>query len=149
VDVRIRPGTAADLDEVVAMVRELAEFEQSADQVAFDRDELGSHLFGPGAVAHVAVAEVGGEVAGMALWFPTFSTWLGRPGIWLEDLYVRPAHRRGGVGRALLEHLRSSTTGRVEWSVLDWNEAAIRTYDAVGARPITGWTTYRWEPGSA
>ena len=129
------------------MVRELAEFEASADQVTFDRDEFAAHLFGPDAVASVALAEVDGEVAGMALWFPTFSTWLGRSGIWLEDLFVRPAHRRRGVGRALLDHLRSSTTGRVEWAVLDWNEAAIRTYEAVGARPVEGWTTYRWEPG--
>ena len=128
------------------MVRELAEFEASAEQVAFDRDEFADHLFGPGAVAYVALAEVDGAVAGMALWFRTFSTWLGRSGIWLEDLFVRPAHRRHGVGRALLEHLRASTSGRVEWSVLDWNESAIRTYEAVGARPVEGWTTYRWEP---
>jgi len=128
------------------MVRELAEFEASTDQVAFDRDEFDDHLFGHDAVAHVALAEIDGAVAGMALWFPTFSTWLGRSGIWLEDLFVRPVHRRQGVGRALLDHLRSITTGRVEWAVLDWNESAIRTYQAVGARPVEGWTTYRWEP---
>jgi GNAT superfamily N-acetyltransferase len=147
VDVTIRPATSDDLDEVLAMVRELAEFEASADQVAFDRDEFAAHLFGSDAVAKVSLAEVEDDVAGMALWFTTFSTWLGRSGIWLEDLFVRPAHRRRGIGRALLDHLRSTTTGRVEWAVLDWNEAAIRTYDAVGARPIEGWTTYRWEPG--
>lgn len=141
-------ATADDLDEVLAMVRDLAEFEESADEVAYDRAEFTAHLFGPDAVAHVALAEVDGDVAGMALWFRTFSTWLGRSGIWLEDLFVRPAHRRHGVGRALLSHLRASTAGRVEWSVLDWNEAAIRTYEAVGARPVEGWTTYRWEPDS-
>ena len=130
------------------MVRELAEFEESAEQVAFDRDAFADHLFGRDAVAHVALAEVDGTLAGMALWFRTFSTWLGRSGIWLEDLYVRPAHRHHGVGRALLHHLRASTSGRVEWSVLDWNVTAIRTYDAVGARPVEGWTTYRWEPAA-
>ena len=143
----ISDAQADDLPAILQMVRDLAAFERMADQVVFDGAEFGRHVFGPDPVVTVDIAEVDGEVAGMALWFPTFSTWLGRSGIWLEDLFVRPAHRRRGIGRALLDHLRSSTTGRVEWAVLDWNEAAIRTYDAVGARPVDGWTTYRWEPG--
>jgi GNAT superfamily N-acetyltransferase len=148
VDVTIRSATPDDLDEVLAMVRALAEFEESADEVAYDRAEFAAHLFGPDAVAAVALAEIDGEVAGMALWFRTFSTWLGCPGIWLEDLFVHPRHRRHGVARALLAHLRASTAGRVEWSVLDWNESAIRVYEAIGAHPVEGWTTYRWEPAS-
>ena len=135
-----------DLDEILAMVRELAEFEQLADEVVFDRDEFGEHLFGDQAVASVLIAEVDGRTAGMALWFPTFSTFLGRAGIWLEDLYVRTEHRGQGIGTALLHHLRSMTTGRVEWSVLDWNERAIEVYRGLGARPLDGWTTYRWLP---
>ena len=93
------------------------------------------HLFGPDPAASVSIAEVDGAVAGMALWFRTFSTFLGEPGIWLEDLFVRPDHRGSGVGAALLHHLRSLTAGRVEWSVLDWNREAIEFYERLGARP--------------
>ncbi len=142
----IRTAVPEDLDEILAMVRELAEFEQLAEEVVFDRGAFGEHLFGDQAVASVLIAEVEGRVAGMALWFPTFSTFLGRAGIWLEDLYVRTEHRGQGIGTALLHHLRSMTTGRVEWSVLDWNERAIEVYRGLGARPLDGWTTYRWLP---
>ena len=142
----IRTAVPEDLDEILAMVRELAEFEQLADEVVFDRGEFGEHLFGDQAVASVLIAEVDGRAAGMALWFPTFSTFLGRAGIWLEDLYVRTEHRGQGIGTALLHHLRSMTNGRVEWSVLDWNERAIEVYRGLGARPLDGWTTYRWLP---
>ena len=142
----IRTAGPEDLEEILAMVRELAEFEQLTDEVVFDRAEFGEHLFGDRAVASVLIAEVDGRTAGMALWFPTFSTFLGRAGIWLEDLYVRTEHRGQGIGTALLHHLRSMTTGRVEWSVLDWNERAIEVYRGLGARPLDGWTTYRWLP---
>jgi GNAT superfamily N-acetyltransferase len=129
------------------LVRELAEFEDLSGEVVFDPDEFCENLFGEEAVASVLIAEVDGRVAGMALWFPTFSTFLGRAGIWLEDLFVRPEHRAAGVGSALLHQLRSMTDGRVEWNVLDWNEKAIGFYRALGAEPVEGWTTYRWLPG--
>jgi GNAT superfamily N-acetyltransferase len=144
----IRDATPRDLAEIMAMIHELAEYEESAHEVAFDATELERHLFGAEPVAHVLVAEVGdGHVAGMALWFRSYSTWLGRPGIWLEDLFVRPAHRREGIGRQLVQALRARTEGRVEWAVLDWNQPAIDFYRSLGAEPVDGWTRYRWEPG--
>ena len=85
-----------------------------------------------------------GEVAGFALYFTTFSTFRGDPGIWLEDLFVRPAFRKQGLGLALLQRLRDMTAGRVEWAVLDWNEPSIGFYQSLGARPVEGWTRYRW-----
>jgi GNAT superfamily N-acetyltransferase len=142
----IRTAVADDLDEILDLVRELAAFEQLSDEVAFDHQEFGRNLFGENAVASALLAEVDGRVAGMALWFRTFSTFLGKAGIWLEDLYVRPDHRGQGIGTALLHELRSMTDGRVEWSVLDWNERAIEVYRGLGARPVEGWTTYRWLP---
>ncbi len=98
-------------------------------------------------MASVLIAEVDGRVAGMALWFPTFSTWIGKAGIWLEDLFVRPEFRGNGIGGDLLHQLRSMTDARVEWNVLDWNESAIGFYRSLGAEPVEGWTTYRWLPG--
>jgi GNAT superfamily N-acetyltransferase len=142
----IRAAVPDDLDEILALVRELAGFEQLGDEVAFDREEFGRNLFDEHPVASVLIAEVDSRVAGMALWFRTFSTFLGKAGIWLEDLYVRPDHRGQGIGTALLHELRSLTDGRVEWSVLDWNERAIEVYRGLGARPVEGWTTYRWLP---
>ena len=103
----IREATADDLGEIAALIHELAAYERAADEVAFDLDELGHHLFGPAPAAWVLVAETDpGRVAGLALYFPTFSTWLGRPGIWLEDLFVRPEFRGGGHGRALFDAVR-------------------------------------------
>jgi GNAT superfamily N-acetyltransferase len=142
----LRPATIDDLDEVIALIHDLAEYEQAADEVQLDRDELSRHLFGeaPAASVVLAVADEDGRVAGMALYHGTFSTWLGKPGIWLEDLFVRPEHRGKGHGLALLQHLRTLTDGRVEWAVLDWNTPSIEFYDALGARPVPGWTRYRW-----
>jgi GNAT superfamily N-acetyltransferase len=141
----IRPATEADLPEILAMIIELAEFEKAADQVECTVEDLRRALFEPGAVvfASMAVAD-DGAVAGHAIWFRTFSTWVGRTGIWLEDIYVRPAFRRQGHAAALLADLRSRTEGRVEWEVLDWNVDAIAFYDGLGARPESGWTKYRW-----
>lgn len=141
----IREATEEDLREVLSLIRELAEFERMADQVVCTPEDLRREVFGPDAVVRVSLAATGeGEVAGMALWFHTFSTFLGRRGIWLEDLFVREPFRRQGHGRALLDHLRSLVDGRVEWSVLDWNRRAVDFYEALGARPLEGWTTYRW-----
>lgn len=142
----VRPATIDDLGDICALIRELAEYEHLSADVVFDEAEMGRHLFGedPAARVLLAVDEDGGEVAGFALWFRTFSTFLGRPGIWLEDLFVRPRFRQRGHGMALLQHLRTLTDGRVEWSVLDWNQPAIDFYRALGARPVDGWTQYRW-----
>ena len=143
----IRTAGPSDLAEIAALIRELADFEDMADDVTFDEARLGRELFGGDPVARVLLAESDtGEVAAMALWFRTFSTFLGRSGIWLEDLYVRPEHRRIGIGTALLRRLRELTDGRVEWMVLDWNTAAQATYDRLGARPVPGWINYRWSP---
>ena len=143
----VRDATPADLDQICSLIVELADYERSADEVAFDRDAMVGHLFGPTAVASVLLAEADdGAVAGMALWYPTFSTWVGVPGIWLEDLFVRPEHRGSGHARALFDALGERTAGRIEWAVLDWNELAIGFYRALGAAPVEGWTRYRLDP---
>ncbi|HUP86666.1 MAG TPA: GNAT family N-acetyltransferase [Acidimicrobiales bacterium] len=140
----LRPASIDDLDEIIALIRELAEYEHAGGEVQLERDVLAAHLFGDSPAAAVVLAIDGGAVAGMALSYTTFSTWLGRPGIWLEDLFVRPEYRGRGHGSALLQHLRTSTDGRVEWAVLDWNTPSIEFYEALGARPVPGWTRYRW-----
>jgi GNAT superfamily N-acetyltransferase len=143
----IRDAAPADLDEIVAMVRELAHYEREPDAVSLDPEEFARNVFGDGAVARVLIAEApDGAVAGFAVWFRTFSTWLGRSGIWLEDLFVRPAYRRFGLGSELLDALRARTDGRVEWAVLDWNVDAQGFYRALGAAPQDEWTTWRWPP---
>lgn len=141
----IRDASPADVVEIATMISELASFERLEHEVSFDVDELAANLFGDVPAARVLVAEADdGQVAGFALWYPTFSTFLGRRGVWLEDLFVRPAHRRAGHGRALLQRVRELTDGRVEWAVLDWNEPAIALYRSVGAEPVGGWARYRW-----
>ena len=140
----VREATAADLPEICALIRELAEYEELAHEVVFSSDVVREHLFGPSPVASVLIALAdSGEVAGFALWFPTFSTFLGRPGIWLEDLFVRPAFRGRGLGVALLQALRSMTDDRIEWAVLDWNEPSIRFYEALGATIMREWLLAR------
>jgi GNAT superfamily N-acetyltransferase len=137
----------ADLPEIITLIGELAAYEEMTADVVAERADLERELFGPDPAAHVLMAVTDdGEVAGMAVWFRTFSTFLGRSGIWLEDLFVRPRHRRDGHGQALLQHLRSITDGRVEWAVLDWNTSAQTFYDGLGAAPVPGWITYRWTP---
>jgi GNAT superfamily N-acetyltransferase len=144
----IRPAVEADVPELVAMIRELADYEQLSDQVAITEDDLARTLFGPGAIVHDSVIEDGnGGLAGHALWYRTFSTFLGKSGIWLEDLYVRPGHRRQGYASTLLAHLRGQTEGRLEWEVLEWNSPAMDFYQRLGARPMAGWQKYRWYDG--
>jgi GNAT superfamily N-acetyltransferase len=143
--VTLRAATPDDVPEVLALIRELAEYEHAADEVAATEADLHEHLFGPSPSANVLIAEADGEVAGFALWYPTFSTWVGRPGIWLEDLFVRPHLRKRGLGLALLQELRRLTDGRVEWAVLDWNQPSIDFYESLGARPVDGWIRYRWQ----
>jgi GNAT superfamily N-acetyltransferase len=145
----VRPATLADAADITALITELAAYERLAHEAVATAADIERWLFGPEPAARVTVAvpdDDPGTVAGMALWFTTFSTFLGRPGIWLEDLYVRPAHRGRGLGRALLDDLRGRTAGRVEWAVLDWNQPAIAFYRGLGAEPVAGWTRYRWLP---
>jgi GNAT superfamily N-acetyltransferase len=143
----LREAIEEDLDEICSLIDELADYEQLAHEVEYDRERMRAELFGvaPAAQVTLAVAE-DGSVAGMALWFRTFSTFLGRSGIWLEDLFVRPVHRRSGVASALIGHLRTLTDGRVEWAVLDWNEDALSFYRGLGAEAVDGWTRYRISP---
>ena len=145
---RVREAVELDVPLVASLIRELAAYERLAHEVRMTEDRLGSALFGPHRYAEVAIAEDrAGEPLGFALFFHNFSTFLGLPGIYLEDLFVRPAHRGLGVGRALLQHLarvaRERGCGRLEWSVLDWNEPAIGFYRRLGARANDGWTVYR------
>jgi len=143
----LRPAEPRDLDAIVALIGELAVFEQLAHLVEATTDKLGPHLFGDRPVAECIVGEVGGEVVAFALFFTNFSTFLARPGLYLEDLYVRPAHRGTGLGKALLGHLAQLAAqrgcGRFEWSVLDWNANAIAFYEGLGATVMPDWRICR------
>jgi GNAT superfamily N-acetyltransferase len=144
----IRAANEGDVPRLVAMIHELADFENLSDQVVITEDDLVDALFGPDAVVSDTVVDLGdGTLAGHALWFRTFSTFLGKAGIWLEDLYIRPEHRGQGHATALLAHLRARTEGRLEWEVLEWNAPAVDFYERLGARPMAGWTKYRWYEG--
>lgn len=140
-------ATPQDVPALLAMITELADFERLAHEVVATEASLADGLFGPRAVAGTVIARVDGEVAGFALYFSSFSTFLGRSGVYLEDLFVRPAFRGRGIGKALLGHLARLAVargcGRMEWAVLNWNRRAIRFYEALGARPVDGWTVYR------
>ncbi|OBK92802.1 GCN5 family acetyltransferase [Mycobacterium asiaticum] len=143
----IRHATAADVSDIIAMIYELAEFEHAADECSVTEKQLSAALFGDSPTVRGHVAEIDGEIGAMALWFLNFSTWDGVPGIYLEDLYVRPRFRRRGLARGLLatlagECLRNGYT-RLSWAVLNWNVDAIALYDGVGGQPQTEWTTYR------
>lgn len=144
---RIDVATRDDVTTVLALVRELAEFEQLAHEVVATEAQVAESLFGERRAIECAIARVDGAVAGFALWFHNYSTFLGRAGLYLEDLYVRPQYRGHGVGKALLAHLAALAgergCGRMEWSVLDWNRRAIEFYESLGARPVDGWTVYR------
>jgi GNAT superfamily N-acetyltransferase len=145
----VRDATASDLEEICALIGELAQYERLTGEVVFDPAAIGRHLFGSDRVAYATIAEASSttkDVAGFALWYPTFSTFLGVPGIWLEDLFVRPPFRGLGLGGELLDDLRHRTEGRLEWAVLDWNEPALGFYQRLGARPVAGWTRYRLDP---
>jgi GNAT superfamily N-acetyltransferase len=143
----IRFAVPADLDVIIELIRALAEYEREPEAVRLEREVLAQHLFGSRPYAEVLIAEDEGGVQGFALFFHNFSTWEGRPGIWLEDLFVRPEARGRGFGRALLGRLAALAVERgctrLEWSVLDWNERAIGFYRALGAVAMDEWTTYR------
>ena len=143
----LRPAQPADVPAIVGLIRELAEFEQLGHLVVTTPESLQPHLFGAKPAAEAVVAEVEGTVVAFALFFTNFSTFLGRPGLYLEDLYVQPAHRGTGLGKALLQHLGALAVergcGRFEWSVLDWNENAIRFYEKMGATVMPDWRICR------
>ena len=143
----LRAATPQDLPAVVGLIRELADFEHLSHLVVVTPESLHLHLFGPRPVAEAVVAEVQGQVVAFALFFTNFSTFLARPGLYLEDLYVRPQHRGRGIGKALLRHLGALAVergcGRFEWSVLDWNAGAIAFYERMGATLLPDWRICR------
>jgi GNAT superfamily N-acetyltransferase len=143
----IRPARESDVETLVALIRELADFERSPDSVEIEPAQLGAALFGEAPTVFAHVAEDQGRILGMAIWFRNFSTWTGTHGIYLEDLYVRPEGRRHGIGRALIAELvaiaHRSGYARVDWAVLNWNEQALRFYRSLGAVPMDEWTGYR------
>jgi GNAT superfamily N-acetyltransferase len=143
----IRPARVEDVGLILRFIKGLADYERLPHEVVATEDLLRDTLFGPRPGAEVRLAELGGEAVGFALFFHNFSTFLGRPGLYLEDLFVVPEARGRGVGRALLVHLaglaRERGCGRFEWSVLDWNEPAIGFYRSLGARAMDDWTVYR------
>ncbi|HYW09130.1 MAG TPA: GNAT family N-acetyltransferase [Longimicrobium sp.] len=144
---RIRPALPADVPLILHFIRRLAEYERLAGEVVATEAILRDSLFGARPAAEVVIAEWEGAPAGFALFFHNFSTFLGRPGLYLEDLFVEPEQRGRGIGRALLGHLARVAAergcGRLEWSVLDWNGDAIRFYRSLGAEPMDDWTVYR------
>jgi len=143
----LRAAEPRDLDAIVSLIGELAEFEQLTHLLEVTPEKLARHLFGERPVAECLVGEAAGEVVAFALFFTNFSTFLAQPGLYLEDLYVRPAHRGSGVGRSLLVHLGRLAAergcGRFEWSVLDWNANAIAFYERMGATVMPDWRICR------
>ncbi|MGH8934156.1 MAG: GNAT family N-acetyltransferase [Egibacteraceae bacterium] len=146
-EITVRPANPDDVELIVRLIRELADYEELAHECVADPTALAEHLFASRPYAEVLIALASGSPAGFALFFMTYSTFLTRPGIWLEDLFVVPDRRRTGVGRALLGRLAQIASergcGRLEWSVLDWNQPAIDFYERLGARLMDGWTTCR------
>ena len=144
---QIRPAAPQDVEAIVALIRELAEFEQLAHLLEVTPEKLGPHLFGPKPVIEGLVAELEGRVVGYALYFTNYSTFLAKPGLYLEDLYVSPAQRGLGLGReflvALAQEANRRDYGRFEWSVLDWNTNAIRFYEKMGATVMPDWRICR------
>jgi GNAT superfamily N-acetyltransferase len=146
-DFQIRPAGVEDVSIVLQLIRDLAAYERAPDEVVATEEQLVDVLFGERPVAEVLLAFEEGSPVGFAIYFYNFSTWLGRPGLYLEDLFVKPDKRGKGYGRALLVELakiaRDRECGRMEWAVLDWNEPAIKFYRALGAKPMDEWTVFR------
>ena len=143
----LRTATESDVPAILGLIQALAEYERMRDDCVATEARLRETLFGTAPKAEVVLAETQGEVAGFALYCGNYSTFLAQPGIWLEDLFVRPQFRGQGIGRTLLAHLAKLAVergcGRVEWAVLDWNEPSIGFYQSLGARGLTEWTTFR------
>jgi GNAT superfamily N-acetyltransferase len=146
---KLRDATRDDVPAVLGMVRELAAFERAPDAVTSTEDDVLRHAFAADPLVRIVMADWDGGPAGFALWFRNYSTWQGRAGLYLEDLYVKPAYRRRGIARALLVHLAQVAVregyGRFQWQVLDWNEGAIKLYEALGAQRMSDWLTMRVE----
>jgi GNAT superfamily N-acetyltransferase len=145
----LRPAVPADASLILDFIRELAAFEREPEAAIASEDDIRRYAFSKDPLVRVTLAEWDGQAAGFALWFLNFSTWEGKPGIYLEDLFVRPAFRRNGIGKALLKHLATLATEqgwtRFVWQVLDWNTPAIEFYEAHGARVMRSWLTCRVE----
>jgi len=143
----IRTATADDTATIADLIRALASYEHLEHAVVLEEARLREHLFGPHPYAEVLLAEADGETVGFALFFHNYSTFLGQPGIYLEDIFIRPEHRRRGHGRELLKAVARIAVqrgcGRLEWSVLDWNTPAANFYQKLGAAPLDEWTTFR------
>jgi GNAT superfamily N-acetyltransferase len=143
----IRTGTEEDAPVIFSLIKELAEYEHLAHEVVASVDDIRKTLFGERPFAETLIGEYGGLPISFALFFYNFSTFMGKPGIYLEDLYVQPEHRGKGFGSKMLAHIaalaRERNCGRFEWSVLNWNTPAIRTYEKLGASPMKDWTLYR------
>ncbi len=146
-DLTIRPASPGDEDLLLELIHELAVYEKAPEEAVATPELIHQALFGEHPSAEAVIAEWDGKPAGFALFFHNFSTWLGKPGLYLEDLFVPESMRGKGTGKALLLHLagiaRERGCGRMEWSVLDWNTPAIDFYKALGARPMDGWTVFR------
>ncbi len=145
--VSVRAAAPGDVELIYAYIVELAEYERAREQVTGTPDLLETALFGESPAAEALIAELDGAAAGFALFHHTFSTWECRAGVWLEDLYVTPAHRRAGVGLALLSRLAAVTMergcARLEWNALDWNAPALRFYERIGAARLSAWELHR------
>lgn len=143
----IRPARQEDVPSILSFIKDLAEFEKLSHEVVATEEKLKATLFGSRPVAEVLIAEWEGRPAGFALFFHSYSTFLAKPGIYLEDLFVRTEYRSRGIGEALLQHLagiaKERSCGRLEWSVLDWNERALKFYRGLGAVPMSDWTVQR------
>ena len=146
-ELQIRPATHDDVAPILEMVKELAAYERLLHTVQATEADLREALFGPRPVAEALVADRGGRAVGFALFFHNYSTFVGRPGLYIEDLYVRPAHRGQGIGGALMSHMirlaKDRRCGRVEWAALEWNEPALRFYEAMGATALNEWRIFR------
>jgi GNAT superfamily N-acetyltransferase len=146
-DLRIDAATSGDVTTLLGLIKALADYEHLSSAVVATEASLRAALFGDPPRAEAVLAHVGGTAVGYAVYFHTYSTFLGRTGMYLEDVFVLPEWRRKGIGRRLLRHVAELAVargcGRLEWSVLDWNEPAIRFYQSLGARPLDEWTVYR------
>jgi len=143
----VRSATENDVPIMFALIKELADYEKLSDQISTSEEQLKNTLFGVDSFVEVLIAEFEGKTVGYALFFKNFSTFLGKPGFYLEDLYVKPEMRGKGIGKALLDKIislaKERNYGRVEWSVLDWNESAIDFYKKIGAKPLDDWTIFK------
>ena len=144
---QIRSATIDDISIILQLIKELADYEKARDEVEATEVDLANTILAKDAKAHCEVIEVDGEVVGMAIWFLNYSTWQGKHGIYLEDLYIKPEYRGRGYGKALLKHLAAICNergyGRFQWWVLDWNSPAIEFYRSLGAEAMSEWTVYR------